>query len=97
MIQKQGIYEADNKTIKPKVMTTFTHAAVNDVVTVAAGYIWWCKNQSKTLTYSSDGYMTILSIAAAAALLFGAKLGGALTYNYGMGMAMGKGNKGKTI
>lgn len=84
MISKQGLYEADKKTLKPKVKVTLAHAAVNDVVLAASAYMWWCTRNSTSLTYQADTWMVGMGVLLFMALGFAANLGGTLTYNYGM-------------
>jgi len=96
MIQAQGIYESDNKTIKPKVQATIAHAASNDLLLIASAYSWYCRRQGTLInTYAPENWMIGMSVILLGGLLFSANLGGTLTYNYGMGMSMGKG-KGKS-
>ena len=97
MITKQGMYEADNKTIKPKVKITIAHAVANDVVLAASAYSWWCRRQSSALNvaYAPENWMVGASVVLLLALAYSANLGGTLTYNYGVGMSIAKG-KGKS-
>lgn len=95
MVKAQGIYEADNKTIKPKFKVVALHAAANDVVFAASAYVWWCKRSAYTLSYAPDTWMTWAGVVLFAALGYAANLGGTLTYNYGMGLSLAKG-KGKS-
>jgi len=94
MIQKQGLYETDGKSIKPKVKTTITHASLNDIVLLASAYSWYVRRQSTSLTYAPENWMVGLSVLLLSGLVYSAALGGALTYNYGMGVSIAKG-KGK--
>jgi len=94
-IKTQGMYEADGKTLKPKVKVIAAHAVANDVVIAASAYMWWVRRQSNSPTYAPDGWMVGLSAVLGVALLFAANLGGSLVYNYGIGLRMGKG-KGKS-
>lgn len=94
MIQSQGLYEQDKKTIKPKVKITLAHAAINDVVIAVSAYIWWIKRQGTIVTYQPDTWVVGASVLLGLALVFTANLGGTLTYNYGVGMSIAKG-KGK--
>lgn len=94
MIQTQGIYEQDKKTIKPKVKLTLSHAALNDLVIAASAYVWWCKRQGTIVTYQPDSWMVGASVLLGLVLLYSANLGGTLTYNYAFGVKIAKG-KGK--
>lgn len=94
MIAKQGIYEADNKTIRPKVKMTISHALLNDAVVAISAYTWWCKRESSSLNYANEGWMVAASIVAGVLLTYSGHLGGTLTYNYGVGLNASKG-KGK--
>lgn len=97
------MWEADGKTMKPKVQTTITHAVMNDLVLFASGYSWWCRRQAaqNTLagklgvgsagtaaaTYAPEMWQVALSIITMGLLFFAANLGGTLTYNYGVGFS----------
>lgn len=111
MISAQGMWEADGKTMKPKVQTTITHAVMNDLVLFASGYSWWCRRQAaqNTLagklgvgsvgtaaaTYAPEFWQVALSILTMGLLFFAANLGGTLTYNYGVGFSAIKTKTGK--
>ncbi|CAK4031309.1 Hypothetical predicted protein [Lecanosticta acicola] len=104
MIQKQGMYESDNKTIKPKVKATIAHAVVNDVVIAVNTYVWYTRraNARDSLlgkmgtaggvgtaasAYAPETWMVAAQGVALGLMLFGANIGGALTYNYGVGFS----------
>ncbi|OQO15035.1 hypothetical protein B0A48_00417 [Cryoendolithus antarcticus] len=65
MFQRQGIYEADGKTVRVKSKAVIAHAIVNDVVLALGTWIWWTKRSA-----AAD------SLASSVA---GEKLGAALT------------------
>lgn len=100
MIQKQGMYEADNKTIKPKVKATIAHAVVNDLVIAVNTYVWYQRRANARGALATKGglgtaasafapetWMVIAQGVALGLMLFGANIGGALTYNYGVGFS----------
>lgn len=109
MISKQGLYEADNKTVKPKVKATIVHALANDVVILLSAYMWWCRRAARNETveammgktmgvdlgaattqaaaYAPAGWMAAVSVVMTGLLFWSASIGGALTYNYGVGFA----------
>ncbi|KAK3044294.1 hypothetical protein LTS18_014211 [Coniosporium uncinatum] len=107
MISRQGMYEADGKTMKNKVKATIAHAVTNDIVLAVAAYSWYARRSAATdslagkmgvggvgtgaATYEPTGWMVVASAVTAALLMFGANLGGTLTYNYGIGFAPLKG------
>ncbi|GAB7343653.1 hypothetical protein MBLNU457_1645t1 [Dothideomycetes sp. NU457] len=90
MVQAQGMYEADGKTLKPKMKVIIAHALSNDVIIGLSAYIWYLRNQSMSLTYAPSSWMVGVEAVMGAALLWSANLGGTLVYNYGMGMRIGK-------
>ncbi|CAJ2511142.1 Uu.00g067670.m01.CDS01 [Anthostomella pinea] len=95
MVQSQGMYEADGKTLKPKMKVIIAHALSNDVIIALSGYIWYLRNQSSSLnlTYAPQSWMVGVEAVMGLALLYSANLGGTLVYNYGMGLRMGSKNK----
>jgi uncharacterized membrane protein len=94
VMQKQGdMYEADKKTLKPKVKTLFTHAALNDVVLLASAGYWWLRRRSGGETFQPEPWMLGLSVVLGSTLLFTASLGGTLVYNYGTGLSTARTKK----
>lgn len=98
MIQAQGIYTPDRK-IKPKVKIVVAHALVNDVVIAGSAYSWWQRRESAAARlvegknpaeYEIAGGNAGMSVLLGLLIMYGAYLGGALVYDYGMGLAMGK-------
>jgi uncharacterized membrane protein len=87
VMKKQGdIYEADKKTLKPKVKTLFTHAGLNDAVLLASTGYWWLRRRSGGETFQPEPWMLGLSVVLGSTLLFTASLGRTLVYNYGTGL-----------
>lgn len=93
MVGKQGIYESDGKTIKPKFKVIAVHAASVDAVLAASAYTWWHRSASDAVN-QGDLVKTSLGVVLGLALMFTAHQGGKLTYEYGMGLSIGK--KGKS-
>jgi uncharacterized membrane protein len=91
MIQA-GMYEADGKTLKPKMKTAFTHAAMNDVMVALAAYSWFVR-RDRTGGMIPTGLNVLVAAVSLPGLMFSANLGGTLVYNYGVGLQAGK--KGK--
>lgn len=110
LFQKQGMYEADGKTLKTKVKATIAHAVVNDVVLAANAFVWWSRRKAAegtlmgklgagTLATSEAAYvpatwMVVAEALSMGLLFFGANIGGSLTYNYGVGFSAAS-SKGK--
>jgi hypothetical protein len=103
MFAKQGMYEADGKTLKQKSKAVIAHAVTNDLVLAATTYVWWTRRQQANATlagklgvgglataeaaYAPQMWQVIAEVLAMGLLFFGASIGGALTYNYGVGFA----------
>lgn len=97
------MYEADGKTLKMKTKATIAHAVVNDVVLAANAFVWWSRRQAaegtlagklgvgslatKEAAYVPQTWMVVVEALSMALLFFGANIGGALTYNYGVGFS----------
>ncbi|KAF2716151.1 hypothetical protein K431DRAFT_289664 [Polychaeton citri CBS 116435] len=110
MISKQGLYEADGKTLKDKVKAGFAHAVFNDIVIAASAYIWYLKRQAASeglvgkvageeagLAYlKADPVLVGAQVVLAGLLMFASSIGGALTYNYGVGFSAAKSGAKKT-
>lgn len=103
MMQHSGLYEADGKTVRPKMKIALLHAGMNDVGWALALYSWYVRRGAGGLGLEKVGggvpaapAMVNVVIAALSlpALAYSASLGGVLVYNYGVGLSMGK--KGKT-
>lgn len=104
------MYEADGKTLKEKTKKTIAHAVINDVMLAGAGYVWWLRRQAAQETlvgkmgvgsvstgaaaYAPAGWQVVVEVLAMGLMLFAASIGGALTYNHGVGFApAGKSSK----
>ena len=97
------------KTLREKVKHVLTHALVNDVALALYAAKWYIQSKTVGQDYGAGGATglvsgeqvgvrvglveVVLSLAAQGVFLFGASLGGALTYERGIGMALGKGKK----
>ena len=108
-IDKQGLYEADGKTIKQKFKGVIAHAIANDIVIAVMTYVWWQRRSAAKATlagklgvsalatpeaaYAPAFWMVVVEGLMGAMQLFAANIGGSLTYNYGFGMAIGAGGK----
>lgn len=104
-IDKQGLYEADGKTIKTKFKGVIAHALANDVVVAVMTYVWYCRRAAAKETlagklggvvgstpeaaYTPVAWMVTVEALMLVLQLFAANIGGSLTYNYGFGMAIG--------
>lgn len=88
MVQKSGIYN-EAGIIRPKVKATFTHALLSDAVMAATAYIWWLR-QAKGGEVLAEGWMVGLEAALLAGIVVVGGIGGTLTYNFGVGMSVGK-------
>lgn len=112
MFTKQGMYEADGKTLKTKSKAVIAHAITNDLVLAVTTYLWWTRRSQATDTlagklgvgsvataeaaYAPQLWQVLAEVVAMGVLFFAASIGGALTYNYGVGFsAAGKGSSGK--
>lgn len=111
-IDKQGLYEADGKTIKTKFKGVIAHALANDIVVAVMTYVWYCRRAAAKETlagklgavvgatpeaaYTPMAWMVTVEALMLALQLFAANIGGSLTYNYGFGMAIGSGASRKT-
>ena len=91
ILQNGGLYEADKKTMRAKVKVAFAHAALNDLVVVASIYSWYTRRGEKGM--APKGLELLMSVVLFPVLMFSANLGGTLTYNFGVGMNIGKKNK----
>lgn len=99
LISKQGLYEADGKTIRTKVKAAIAHAVIIDLALAATGYAWYARYQQATQTlagklglnaalpYAAESWVVGTEVAALGFLAFGSNIGGALTYNYGVGFS----------
>lgn len=108
MISKQGLYEADGKTVKNKVKASFAHAAAIDVAMAITAYTWYARRQQLTdslagklglesaAPFAPATWMVAAEVVAFMVMGMGANIGGTLTYNFGVGFsAMSSGNKKK--
>jgi uncharacterized membrane protein len=106
MLKKQGMYEADGKTVRTKVKATIAHALANDVVLAISTYIWYTRRSqvkdtlagkvpgSAAAAYAPSSAIVFAEGAIMALLVFAANIGGTLTYNYGVGFSsLGAANK----
>ena len=103
LFSKQGLYEADGKTLKQKSKAVIAHAVTNDLVLALTTYLWYSRRQQAADTlagklgvgslataeaaYAPALWQVIAEVLALGVLLFAASIGGALTYNYGVGFA----------
>lgn len=103
LFSKQGMYEADGKTLKLKSKAVIAHAVTNDLVLAVTTYLWYSRRQQAANTlagklgveslataeaaYAPQMWQVIAEVLALGVLLFAASIGGALTYNYGVGFA----------
>jgi uncharacterized membrane protein len=103
MFAKQGMYEADGKTLKQKSKAVIAHAITNDLVLAVTTYLWYSRRQQAADTlagklgvgslataeaaYAPQMWHVIAEVVAMGVLFFAASIGGALTYNYGVGFA----------
>ncbi len=100
LIAHGGQYEADGTTTRPKIKVAFAHALVNDLVVAGAAVGWWFGGAEKDAGMEGvggggpSGWTALLAAGSVPALVFSASLGGALVYNYGVGLRMGT-RKGK--
>lgn len=91
MLKKQGMYEADGKTVRTKVKATLAHAAANDVVLAMSTYIWYSRRAQRGggggvgEAYAPTAGVVVVETLIAALLVFAGSIGGTLTYNYGVG------------
>jgi len=82
--QNGGLYEADGKTLRPKMKTTLMHAAANDVVLLASGFSWYVRRANPG--YLPRNVNLCISAVMLPTLLWSAAMGGTLTYNHGAGL-----------
>jgi hypothetical protein len=103
LFSKQGLYEADGKTLKQKSKAVIAHAVTNDLVLALTTYLWYSRRSQAADTlagklgvgslataeaaYAPQAWQVIAEVLALGVLLFAASIGGALTYNYGVGFA----------
>ncbi|KAF4551618.1 Hypothetical protein D9617_13g101200 [Elsinoe fawcettii] len=92
IVGKQGLFESDGKTIKPKFKTLITHAISADAVIAASAYTWWYRSASDRVN-QGDLVRTGLAVLLGLGMVFAAHNGGSLTYEYGMGLSVGKKSK----
>ena len=109
MVSKQGMYEQDGVTIKAKVKAGIAHAVTNDIVLAIAAFIWYSRRSAaantivgklgvgsvgtSAATYEAQTWMVIVEALIGGLQFFSASIGGALTYNYGVGMNIAGGSK----
>lgn len=96
MISNGGMYEADGKTMRPKIKTAFTHAAMNDVAILTAAFSWWVRRGNVDVLTGAvvpTAINVLISALSLPSLIYSADLGGKLVYNYGVGLSMGKRGK----
>jgi hypothetical protein len=83
------------------------------LVLAATTYVWWTRRQQANATlagklgvgslatveaaYAPQMWQVIAEVIAMGVLFFAASIGGALTYNYGVGMSIGKAGGGKKV
>ncbi|KAL6244320.1 hypothetical protein RBB50_008562 [Rhinocladiella similis] len=99
MISKNGgPWEKDaqgkqKSTMVPRIKAGITHAVVNDIVFVANLYSWYLRkdkeaapNPGKIPTQTN----MLISAVLLPLLMIGAKIGGTLVYNHGVGLHLGR-------
>lgn len=99
MISKQGMHEADGKTVRTKVKATIAHAVANDIVIAVSTYIWYSRRAqvkdtiagkipgTAAAAYAPSSAFVFAEFLTLGLLLMGANIGGTLTYNYGVGFS----------
>ena len=106
MINKQGMYESDGKTIRDKVKATFAHAIANDIVIAVSAYMWYLRREQANNTlagklgigsqaaYAPATWMVGTGAGITMLMMMAANIGGVLTYNFGVGFtSTGAGSK----
>lgn len=98
LFSRQGLFEADGKTLKVKTKATIAHAVFNDIALAISAYVWYAKHQAANSTivgklgitsdvYAPAWWMVAAQVVTLGILLFAASIGGALTYQYGVGFS----------
>lgn len=112
-IGKQGLFEADGKTVKSKFKAMIAHAVFNDVLVVVSAYVWYSRRALATQTlagklgvgsaavtpeaaYAPQTWMVGAEAVCFVMLMMAANIGGVLTYNFGLGLAVGGAGSKKT-
>lgn len=85
----------ESGAVKSKFKTMAMHALVNDAVVAGSAYVWYCKRQGLLTTFAPETWMVGVQILLGLALVWAGHLGGALTYNYGMGLNVAGSKKNK--
>ncbi|CZT22116.1 uncharacterized protein RCC_07985 [Ramularia collo-cygni] len=84
MISKGGLKD-ESGSLRPKVKATFTHAILSDIMLAVTTYVWWAKHNGESAAW----IVPVEGLLLASMLVVGGT-GGTLTYNYGVGMSIGK-------
>jgi len=99
MIKKNGgPWEKDaagkqKSTMVPRIKAAITHAIVNDLVFVANIYSWYLRKDKEgavNLGKIPTETNMIISAVLLPFLMLAAKMGGALVYNHGVGLNLGR-------
>lgn len=75
----------------------------SDVAVAGSAWLWWNKSSGSLLkgenplAYESTSGGVALGLLAMTGVLFAAKLGGDLVYDYGMGLSVGKKSQKKKV
>ncbi|SMR41240.1 unnamed protein product [Zymoseptoria tritici ST99CH_1E4] len=85
-ISKQGLFEADGKTIKEKNKVLISHAIGSDLAVAASTWLWWVRSQEGG-NVTPKGWMVWAEVGVVGLLFASASGGGSLVYNYGMGFS----------
>jgi uncharacterized membrane protein len=75
-----------------KAQVGVAHALINDIAVVATAYNWWTRSQQVGFTPSGLNVL-VSSLLSVPTTLYSAYLGGALVYEYGMGLSSGRAKK----
>jgi uncharacterized membrane protein len=89
IIKKHGEYfEADGKTVKPKIKAMIMHSLLIYAVVAGSGLLFWGSHRiaKKAGRYGTEVWMQILSVGLTGTLVFAANLGMKAVYVYGVGV-----------
>jgi len=96
MVKKNGgPWEKDaagkqKNTIVPRIQAAMTHAFLNDIVFVANLYSWYIRKDTASQGYVPSGVNLAISAVLLPIFLLGAKIGGSLVFNHGIGLNLGR-------
>ncbi|GAM86837.1 hypothetical protein ANO11243_048570 [Dothideomycetidae sp. 11243] len=88
IFQTTGVWEKGGG-LKPKVKAVLFHAITMDIILAAAAWVWSGRDRNE-VAFTKEWGRAGIAVALSLALMFSMNLGGQLTYNWGMGMTMGK-------